>query len=182
MLKWAMRIVAVGGAILALAVGTAAWMHRTERRQWVAMTPASCSFMVITPRDTMVFGWWRREFDLGELWHITRYGARSGSWEDSNASDWFQFQQSFVTYYREWHGFGLERGSAYLGHPPSFTAVLFPTWAAIAVLLLPMGLWAGIGWRHRRRVKAGHCANCGYDLRATPDKCPECGTAVTNKC
>ncbi len=53
-------------------------------------------------------------------------------------------------------------------------------WELAVAFGVPPLLWIVVrGRRWRRRaaaVAACHCAECGYDLRATPERCPECGT------
>jgi hypothetical protein len=57
--------------------------------------------------------------------------------------------------------------------------VTFPYW--LAWLLFLAGGWPLIGRLARLATlrmarPSNHCRQCGYDLRATPDRCPECGS------
>jgi hypothetical protein len=58
----------------------------------------------------------------------------------------------------------------------------FPAWMpTVAGSLLPMCVslvWVTRHRRQRSRRASGRCIACGYDCRATAERCPECGTAV----
>src|SRR5207248_9176853 len=77
-------------------------------------------------------------------------------------------------------GFGIaEYGSANI--PEHALTTIQPLWFLTLVTgILPL-LWAYRRWRNMRRRKllaAHRCPVCGYDLRASPTRCPECGTSI----
>ena len=57
-------------------------------------------------------------------------------------------------------------------------ALLLPHWFLILLLGCVVSFWGCINRRWRKRQRSGLCVNCGYDIRATPQRCPECGAKV----
>jgi hypothetical protein len=84
---------------------------------------------------------------------------------------------------RLWSGLGFHLGRETVGTPPGMLgryaelrysivapySALCLSWAALPAVRLTRTVV------RRRRSRVGVCPACGYDLRATPGRCPECG-------
>ena len=73
-------------------------------------------------------------------------------------------------------GSGFQRGTGLTDGTYNYVTV--PHW--FLTLVLGLVLFA-LGRRAWRRRPAGLCPNCGYDLRESPDRCPECGRPVRGR-
>jgi hypothetical protein len=137
--------------------------------------------------------------------HACVLNATSGRlsvWGGSEAaadfpSGWFTFEADPYSLERgsdapgpvsaKWYaaGFGYVKGwypgGVNYSTKARYQMLVFPAWAAgLLTALLPAWLFPRLwrDWRRRRLTARGLCHACGYDVRNSPDRCPECGTPV----
>src|SRR5215208_3968204 len=77
---------------------------------------------------------------------------------------------------------GVDFGGLY-GQGSMLWNLIIPFWllttlfAILPLIEIPLLILA---LRKNLRHAHGHCANCGYDLRASPNHCPECGQPASS--
>ena len=82
---------------------------------------------------------------------------------------------------RHWEGHGFSAGfGASLWDAPSghFAFASAPAWLVFPLTIIFPLRWSSRQFTRQRRVRRGQCLNCGYDLRASTDRCPECGEPI----
>jgi hypothetical protein len=95
------------------------------------------------------------------IWTSGRPSATVGGTKEAGGSP----------FYFSWTGGGPPQGSL-----QAWVRILVAPHVAVAtVLAVAPSVCLLRGWRRLRYTRAGRCPSCGYDLRATPERCPECG-------
>jgi hypothetical protein len=104
-----------------------------------------------------------------------------GNWYLNTESDRCDYASDpFSDTRTQWNSLGFGFQSQTMSGPimarqDRLVELILPYWSVTLVLMLPAA--GSLIRRYRRvmRLTTNHCAQCGYDLRATPDRCPECG-------
>ena len=110
----------------------------------------------------------QREIDVG-LWHeLAERSPRSLRWRGAG----FQFHRGEYVFLSPRAGASTRF---------EFWLLAVPYWALVLPAAAGAASLAFVAVRARRRLRDGRCGNCGYDLRAGHDRCPECGMSTATE-
>ena len=115
---------------------------------------------------------WTRSWETGSSYTSISLNSGELRIHKSHPTAWFSKQTAWEfagMQFEEKQGL-LGNGMLYIHLPFWFVFSLFATYPAVAFIRGPL--------RRYRRRKRGRCVKCGYDLRGTPERCPECGVVL----
>ena len=119
------------------------------------------------------------QISQGELSYTKTFEAVTAT--DSNVGwRWINVHHSRFPWYTANRSLLGRLGFTTWGYsPPQFPGisdllVIVPLWPVVLLAAVIPSYWL-FQFRRRRKNRNGFCVVCGYDLRATPDQCPECG-------
>jgi hypothetical protein len=180
--RWLFDGVAVLSLVLCIAVGVI-WVAGVNKHSQIhSISQQYGWFWAIEPN-----GWRSAELmvEFYHFWPTPIVGPMSGPQRTYTQEDlnWMKQFRSRKAFYRG----GYEVGQMPLNSTNSAGRLIMdgytywigvPDWFA----MLALAVLSVVAWRRRRRAlererkERGECMVCGYDLRATPERCPECGS------
>ena len=158
-------------------------------RRWLFAILSALSLLLCL---ILLYGWirsymprhWSLECSEGRLLIMLWDGnLPEGGWQAYNPANKETFQ-GFTKLWQamrrgsdaKWLGFQYTTGS--IAGFINIRIIAIPLWLLVPLCaVLPTFRFLSFR-RHRHRLKSGHCLSCGYDLRESKVKCPECGTAI----
>jgi len=162
---------------LCVVIGRLRCSDRVRRIRRIALdvaTGVSAVFCVVS------VGLWTRSY-WGDGGQFTLHG-HAWSWSSRHGS--LVVNDALAVYLGQLRAIGLNPGRDLSGQtmrlpgglPRPATQFALDYWfLTLLTIILPAWRWR-TEWRHERLLRGTlPCAHCGYDCRATPERCPECG-------